>query len=203
MADNTVINVGSGGDTIADDDIGGVKFQRIKLIHGVDGTNDGDVSNTNPLPVSVRNSQQWYGPTAVPGVAAAAYASLDQFGTLITLTNAARATGGGGFITGISFSDGDDLITGLDMFFFHDTPSLAADNGVFSLSDADTDKILWIARLTTFEDLPLNKVNTQLMGISIPYFCTGTSLFVAIRIFTAYTLVSTSSPKYKISLLRD
>jgi hypothetical protein len=53
MADNTTLNTGVGGDTIATDDIGGVKFQRIKLIHGNDGVNDGDVSATNPLPTAV------------------------------------------------------------------------------------------------------------------------------------------------------
>lgn len=52
MADNTVLNPGSGGVTVGDDDIAGVKYQRIKLIHGVDGTNDGDVAKTNPLPVA-------------------------------------------------------------------------------------------------------------------------------------------------------
>lgn len=51
MADNFVTNAGSGGDTFAADDIGGVKYTRIKAIHGADGTNDGDVSRTNPLPV--------------------------------------------------------------------------------------------------------------------------------------------------------
>ncbi len=52
MADNTRLNPGSGGDDIASDDIGGIKFQRVKLIHGADGTNDGDVSSANPLPAS-------------------------------------------------------------------------------------------------------------------------------------------------------
>ena len=51
MADNTTLNTGSGGDTIATDDIGGVKFQRVKVIIGADGTNDGDVSSSNRLPV--------------------------------------------------------------------------------------------------------------------------------------------------------
>ena len=36
----------------ATDDISSVHYPRIKLIHGADGTNDGDVANTNPLPVS-------------------------------------------------------------------------------------------------------------------------------------------------------
>lgn len=51
MADNTTLNSGSGGDTIAADDISSVKYQRIKLIHGADGVNDGDVSTANGLPV--------------------------------------------------------------------------------------------------------------------------------------------------------
>lgn len=50
MADNTTLNVGSSGDVIASDDIGGIKFQRVKLVHGADGVNDGDVSRSNPLP---------------------------------------------------------------------------------------------------------------------------------------------------------
>jgi hypothetical protein len=52
MADNTILNAGAGGDTIASDDISGVKYQRIKLIHGADGVNNGDVSNRNPLPIN-------------------------------------------------------------------------------------------------------------------------------------------------------
>ncbi len=51
MADNTVLNPGSGGDTIATDDISGVKFQRVKITTGADGTAN-DVTNANPVPVS-------------------------------------------------------------------------------------------------------------------------------------------------------
>ena len=52
MADNTVLNTGAGGDTIATDDIGGVKYPRSKITIGADGTNDGDVSSANPLPIT-------------------------------------------------------------------------------------------------------------------------------------------------------
>lgn len=55
MADNTTLNTGSGGDTIATDDIGSVKYQRIKLVSGADGTNDGDIAKANPLPVWPRH----------------------------------------------------------------------------------------------------------------------------------------------------
>lgn len=50
MADDTVLNVGSGGDTIASDDIGGVKHQRVKQQFGPDGSAT-DVSAAAPLPV--------------------------------------------------------------------------------------------------------------------------------------------------------
>ena len=61
MADNTTLNLGTGGDNIATDDISGVKFQRVKVIHGNDGVNDGDVSETNPLPVQagLDSGQVW------------------------------------------------------------------------------------------------------------------------------------------------
>jgi hypothetical protein len=38
MADNTTIDAGSGGDVIATDDIGGVKYQRVKISQGADGS---------------------------------------------------------------------------------------------------------------------------------------------------------------------
>jgi hypothetical protein len=53
MADNTTLPTGVGGDTIATDDIGGVKYQRVKLVSGVDGVNDGDASSTNPFPIGI------------------------------------------------------------------------------------------------------------------------------------------------------
>lgn len=52
MADNTVLNTGTGGDVIATDDIAGVKYQRVKVVYGVDGAAT-DASATNPLPVVV------------------------------------------------------------------------------------------------------------------------------------------------------
>jgi hypothetical protein len=52
MADNVVANSGTGGATFAADDILGVHYPRTKLVIGADGTNDGDVSSANPLPVT-------------------------------------------------------------------------------------------------------------------------------------------------------
>jgi len=52
VPDNVGYTPGSGA-TIAADEISTVLFQRIKLVHGADGVNDGDVSAANPLPSSV------------------------------------------------------------------------------------------------------------------------------------------------------
>lgn len=62
MSDNTQLNRAfSSGDVVATDDIDGVKYQRVKLIHGVDGTNGGDVAATNPLPVEMTGSRLPFG----------------------------------------------------------------------------------------------------------------------------------------------
>lgn len=50
MADNTTLNTGAGGDTIATDDLAGVKYQRVKVNFGSDGSAT-DVSSASPLPV--------------------------------------------------------------------------------------------------------------------------------------------------------
>lgn len=53
MADDVLLNSGSGGDTIGADQIATVKYQRVKLIFGSDGVNKGDVEVGNPLPVQI------------------------------------------------------------------------------------------------------------------------------------------------------
>ena len=55
MADDVTLNVMTGGSVVGADEITGVKYQRVKLIHGADGVNNGDVSTTNPLPVKLQS----------------------------------------------------------------------------------------------------------------------------------------------------
>jgi len=54
MADNFYYDPGTteAKETGGADDIGGVKYPRVKIIVGADGTNDGDVATGNPMPVS-------------------------------------------------------------------------------------------------------------------------------------------------------
>lgn len=54
MADNVVAlaNTGTGTDVFATDDIAGVNYPRTKITLGADGVNGGDVSASNPMPVT-------------------------------------------------------------------------------------------------------------------------------------------------------
>lgn len=53
MADNTQLSAAVGvGVLAASDEIAGAQYQRMKLIHGADGVNAGDVSTANPFPTT-------------------------------------------------------------------------------------------------------------------------------------------------------
>ena len=56
MAANTILNTGTGGDTIATDDMTTSKAQRIKIITGATGTDGGNVTIANPFPVGYAGS---------------------------------------------------------------------------------------------------------------------------------------------------
>lgn len=56
MANNTTLNPGVGGDTIATEDLSGVKYPLTKIMIGAAGSIEGDVASTRPLPTVLRSS---------------------------------------------------------------------------------------------------------------------------------------------------
>jgi hypothetical protein len=120
--DNVILDVMSGGDSVGADDITGVKYQRVKLIHGINGTNDGDVSTVNGLPVQVLSIAAGdnnignvdIASSALP-TGAATETTLNAIGALLTSgisvtvsSGSTVITDGGGSIT----VDGSVSITG-------------------------------------------------------------------------------------------
>jgi len=91
MADNTVLNSGSGGDTIASDDIAGIKHQRVKIQYGDDGSAT-DVSDTNPLPIDDAGGSITVDGTVTANLSATDNAVLD---TIETNTDYGAVVGGG------------------------------------------------------------------------------------------------------------
>lgn len=119
-----------------------------------------------------------------------AYVSGDQFGNLVTLTNAARVSGGTGTITGVTINSASVLIGTFDVLFFESSVTLAGDSAPFSISDADGLKLIGIVPMAGSYSLGLNRV-AQAFNIAIPYVCVGsTSLFAAIITRSAYTLAA-------------
>ena len=277
MAD-TVTLPGTGA-VIASDDISGAQYQRIKLVIGADGTNDGDVASGNPLPITGALTDTQLRATAVPVTASAGtnlntsalaletggnlagaatslaviddwdetdrckvnpiagqagvqggsgvvtaltqrtvlatdvglpagtsdigavtsrpslfaisvqsaglttattnYSAGDQVGTLFTLANAARASGGGGYITGVTLISAADVIGAFDVVFFDASVTLASDNAAFAISDTDALEIVGIAQLAGAFAIGNNRV-AQAYNLAMPYICTGTSLFAAL-----------------------
>ena len=57
MADNSTLPVSVGTEVFANDDISSVKYPRVKLTWGPDGTaNDADVATGKPIPTQIRTS---------------------------------------------------------------------------------------------------------------------------------------------------
>lgn len=84
MADNTTLNIGTGGDVIASDDIAGVKYQRVKVTFGADGVAT-DVDSISPLPVIIQDTNR----SDIRLYAVAVAAGVTATETLLTLTKSA------------------------------------------------------------------------------------------------------------------
>lgn len=190
MADNTTLNAGSGGDVIASDDISGVKFQRIKLIHGADGVNAGDVSTVNPLPVDCTADPAAtfpsYGPTGPTGLQAL---SVDEYGALVTrgailtdegtfrinfantslATSLGSVTVVGNIVTGSGFNTSD--VHWRDYF----KVSADADSAYTQIASVDSD-----TQITLVSDyLGLSSSGAASRSLVQPYTGSGGSISVA------------------------
>lgn len=75
MADNVTLNSGSGGATCASDDIGGVQYQRVKIVLGADGVNGGDLSTSNYMPTSIHGMGTTFEVTSTPLAGGGAWTS--------------------------------------------------------------------------------------------------------------------------------
>jgi hypothetical protein len=130
VADNTVLNAGSGGDTIATDDIGGVKHQRVKVEFGVDGAAT-DVSLSNPLPVDVVDDVDVYRLVIPPQAVGANKVYFDLF----------NATGTGKTIrirSAFAAPSNDVAVTGTLGVRLHLTRTSAVGTGGTTINTDDT-----------------------------------------------------------------
>jgi hypothetical protein len=178
-------NLGKAEDTAHADGDTGILMLGVRN-HTTGSSTDGDysalsVSSTGELQTLARRDLQRIA-VGVTGVTTAttAYVAGDQVGTQITLANAARVSGGSGVIVGATLIDQSDIIGAYDLAIFDSSVTLAADNAAFSVSDADSLKIVALIQLAGAFDLTNNRM-AQSYNLAIPYVCNGgTSLFAAL-----------------------
>lgn len=113
MADGVPYTPGSGV-TIASDDIGGAQYQRIKVVIGTDGTNDGDISAANPMPVTVAaasgtatSAKQDTGNTSLATIAAKDFATQTTLAVVAAkdFSTSALQTSGNASLTTLAAKD--------------------------------------------------------------------------------------------------
>lgn len=230
MADNVAITPGVGAN-VAADDIGSVYYQRIKITAGEDGTATGDVggrlSTQSPFSIASTATAAYVDPwtartfiSVTPTVSTTpAYTSGDCLGGLMTLSNAARFTGGGGTIQSVRVLDKTQAQrAAMDLFFFQTSVSPAGDNAPAAFSDADMANCVGVISIlttdynTAFAGVPLNsvafkpdtKTNTLPQAMAIPYYCSaGTSLYCQAIVRGTPTYTSTSDLVFQFCLVLD
>jgi len=71
------------------------------------------------------------------------YSNSDQLGSLITVSNAVRKTGGTGKIRSLVLYDDDKLNADFDVLIFDSSPTIASsDNGALDISEANLQKLI-------------------------------------------------------------
>jgi hypothetical protein len=169
----TVTNVKTSGGTditFAVRNIGNGRF-------GGAGTDDRGYQQVVSRPITVPVRVTSSGLTT----ATTAYSQGDQMGTIFTIPNASKITGGTGTILSARVLDKADVITNLRLHFFRASVTLAADNAAFAVSDADMDaSFIDYVTLDAAVDLGGNRAASA-KNIGLGYDCAATSLFCAIE----------------------
>lgn len=104
------------------------------------------------------------------------YSAGDQVGTVFTVADAARASGGSGMIVGVQIISATDNGGAYDVVFFDSAPAATAgDNVAWNLAnDSDAQKIVGIVQCAAAFDTGANRI-AQAFNIAIPYVCSGSA----------------------------
>ena len=187
MADNVAITPGSGA-TVAADDIGSVLYQRVKVVHGADGSAT-DVSSASPLPTR----RAWTTLVAAPTVTAGIYSANDVVGGLLTFASAVRDTGGHGRIHTIVLTDLTVTANVLNLWFYDTLPATIADNGAFDIPDAEVPTLVGTVQIAAADYLVATDYQAATkLNVGFTYNCVATSLYCYIECVGTPTYASTS-----------
>lgn len=192
MSDNTILNTMSGGDTIASDDIAGVKHQLVKIEYGA-ADSATPVSPTNPLPVlgtgpfDVQTSLIRPADTTAYAIGDAMSDSTSAPASGgFTLASVARVSGGGILLTDlIIVSSFVGNLQGI-LYLFNQAVTANNDNAAFALSDADSLNL--VAGIPFYLTAEPSNSWQHLQNLAITALCSGSAdLRFLIKLTAAYT----------------
>ena len=155
MADNTVLNTASGGDTIRDWDRSGVKTQ--VTAHDIAQSGEAELLGLGDSRIITVTS-------AGLTTATTAYVTGDQLGTELSFASIVR-TAKGSVINSAAIIDKAKVLAAVDLFLFDSATTPAADNAANSWSDADMLKCLGVIH---FADQIISANNHVLLPTNLP-----------------------------------
>jgi len=138
-----------------------------------------------------------------PTISTSAYTAKDAVGGKLTFASAARWSGAGGLIVGLSIDDLDQERAPLELVLFNQDFTASSDNAVFDPSDADLANLIAVIPLTQYFDFNDNAAG-YVGNLAIPYACVGgTSLYGQLVTRGTPTYTATSDLVVKLHVLRD
>ena len=157
--------------------------------------------------VKVIDAGRWKRIVQTPTITAGAYSADDAVGGLLTFVEAARFDGGGGLITSANLLmkvPADNI--NLDLFLFHETVTVAADNAAASYSDADAALLAGFVTFRANDYIAATALNIMAFKeLSIPYRCAedSSSIFGQFVDRTGHTYASTADIVITLTVARD
>jgi hypothetical protein len=202
MADNFPLTVGSGRNIATDEvsysgDTADVQVVRLANVAGSEGSRTVEEALVKTAPNMKRIAVTSGGLT----IATTAYTAGDQVGTQFTIANAARASGGFGYIVGVTLTDVADIIGAYDVVFTRSSITLASDNAAYAISDTHLLEVVALVQLNGAYDIGNNRIS-QATNIRIPFDCSGgTSLYAGLITRSAHTFFTATTGATDLQLV--
>ena len=155
MADNFVTNPGAGGDTFAADDIAGVKWQRVKLALGADGS----ATDTLPTPANFTAVS----PTGFPGSVLMTMANSGNIG--VTKNAATQADG----------DSGNNTLASQGLY----------NNSTFDRQRGNTEGVLLASAARTAFTQSAEQVNYNARGVNVWVYVTAKAASTTLDLYIA------------------
>jgi hypothetical protein len=199
MADNIQITAGT-GTTVWTDEVTGPKHaQVIKIADGTDAGTDMVTADAN------RGLKVNPGPlvrlSVTPVVNTTQYTAGDAVGGEMTFSGAARFSGGGGTVVGLTVVDKSQQQPTLELVLFNQDFTGTTNNSPFDPSDADLANVVGVIQLAAWYDFNDNSVGYA--SCSLPFVCATTELRGQLVTRSAPTLISSSDIIVILHILQE